>query len=130
MVAWILRFINNSLIPRNSQKCGILDSKEISVAEYAVVRIIQKESFVNEEGEKLKILRAFKDKNRIIWLKTKILYRPDSEDFKMPIYTTISNKVVGILLRARKHGLVHFEVLTNIASHVASYMKDGRIFLN
>lgn len=25
------------------------------------------------------------------------------------IYTTISNKVVGILLRARKHGLVHFE---------------------
>ncbi|CAL1266031.1 unnamed protein product [Larinioides sclopetarius] len=25
------------------------------------------------------------------------------------IYTTISNKVVGILLRARKHGLVYFE---------------------
>ncbi|NXA35497.1 ABRA protein, partial [Eudromia elegans] len=24
-------------------------------------------------------------------------------------YVTISNKVVGILLRARKHGLVHFE---------------------
>lgn len=25
------------------------------------------------------------------------------------IYTTISNKVVGMLMRARKHGLVHFE---------------------
>ncbi|KFM64341.1 Actin-binding Rho-activating protein, partial [Stegodyphus mimosarum] len=25
------------------------------------------------------------------------------------IYTAISNKVVGILMRARKHGLVHFE---------------------
>ena len=25
------------------------------------------------------------------------------------IYTVISNKVVGVLLRARRHGLVHFE---------------------
>ncbi|GFS32458.1 hypothetical protein NPIL_22611 [Nephila pilipes] len=78
IVAWILRFINNSRIPRNSRKSGIFDSEEISVAEYAVVRKIQKKSFVNEEDEKLKTLRAFKDKNGIIRLKTKILYGPEN----------------------------------------------------
>ncbi|XP_055942044.1 uncharacterized protein LOC129972089 [Argiope bruennichi] len=81
IVAWIHRFINNSRISRDDQKYRILDSEEISVAEYAVIRIIQKESFFNEEDEKLKTLRAFKDGNDIIRLKTKILYRPDSEDF-------------------------------------------------
>ncbi|GFS50635.1 uncharacterized protein NPIL_247721 [Nephila pilipes] len=98
IVAWILRFINNSHIPRNFRKCVILDSEEISVVEYAVVRMIQKESFVNEEDEKLKTLRAFKDKNDIIRLKTKILYRSDSEDFKTPVILPSKNELVNRLV--------------------------------
>ncbi|GFU23443.1 pro-Pol polyprotein [Nephila pilipes] len=94
IVARILRFINSSRISRNSQECGILDSEEISVAEYAV-RMIQKEIFINEEDEKLKTLRAFKDKNSIIRLKTKILYRPDSEDFKVPVILPSKNELVN-----------------------------------
>ncbi|XP_055940812.1 uncharacterized protein LOC129971244 [Argiope bruennichi] len=94
IVAWILRFINNSRISRDDRKYGIFDSEEISVAEHAVIRIIQKESFVNEEDEKLKTLRAFKDGNDIIRLKTKILYRPDSEDFKTPAILPSKNELV------------------------------------
>lgn len=80
IVTWIFRFINNSRIPRNARKCGILDSEEIFKAECAIIRIIQRESFTNEEDEKLRTLIVFKDKNDIIRLKTKILYRSDSEE--------------------------------------------------
>ncbi|GFS81182.1 uncharacterized protein NPIL_334131 [Nephila pilipes] len=60
--------------------------------------MIQKESFVNVDDEKLKTLRAFKDKNGIIRLKTKILYRPDSEDFKTPVILPSQNELVNRLV--------------------------------
>lgn len=94
IVAWILRFISNSRIPRNARKYKILDSEEISRAELAVIKMIQSESFINEEDEKLKTLGVFKDKNGIIRLKTKILYRPDSEDFKTPAILPSKNELV------------------------------------
>ena len=75
IIAWLLRFVNNCRILNDKRKYGNLDSQEIFVAECTVIRIIQKENFVNEQDEELKTLGAFKDKNDFIQLKTKILYR-------------------------------------------------------
>jgi hypothetical protein len=43
------------------------------------------------------------------------------------LYTRISDKVVGILLRARKYGLVHFEpeILFQVKDDTAAIILDG-----
>ena len=56
---------------------GNLNPEEIFLAECIIFRIMQKKILVNEQANKLKTLGAFKDKNDVIRLKRKILYRPD-----------------------------------------------------
>ncbi|GFY03937.1 integrase catalytic domain-containing protein [Trichonephila clavipes] len=59
--------------------------------------MIQTESFLSEE-KRLKSLQTFKDDHGIIRLKTKIIYRKDSEDFLKPIVLPLKYEVVKHLI--------------------------------
>ncbi|XP_055951562.1 uncharacterized protein LOC129987627 [Argiope bruennichi] len=71
LVAWILRFKNN---------CKNITEKR------------------HEEEKRLKTLQVFKDDLGIIRLKTKIIYRKDSEDFLKPIVLPPKHEVVKRLI--------------------------------
>ncbi|GFU51505.1 integrase catalytic domain-containing protein [Trichonephila clavipes] len=83
LVAWMLRFKHNC---KNvtGKKHGELTVTEFQEAETKVLLMIQTESFLSEE-KRLKSLQTFKEDHSIIRLKTKIIYRKDSEDFLRPI---------------------------------------------
>ncbi|GFQ68590.1 hypothetical protein TNCT_362751 [Trichonephila clavata] len=60
--------------------------------------MIRNESFLSEEEKRLKSLQTFKDDHGIIRLKTKIIYRKDSEDFLRPIVLPAKHEVVRRLI--------------------------------
>ncbi|XP_055928014.1 uncharacterized protein LOC129959216 [Argiope bruennichi] len=118
--------VNEEEVMKEKRK-EIVSSMEISAAEYAVIRIIQKESFVNEEDEKLETLRAFKDGNDIIRLKTKILYRPDSEDFKTPAILPSKNELVKrTVIYYHRHSAKKLDILT--ASLPEDRIREAAVF--
>ncbi|XP_035211138.1 uncharacterized protein LOC118185414 [Stegodyphus dumicola] len=83
MVTWILRFKHNCT-NTESRRYGELNTTEFRDAELKILRMIQKES-LDLEHDRLKTLQVFKDDRGIYRVKTKIIYRKDSEDFLKPV---------------------------------------------
>lgn len=98
LVGWILRFVKNCRCDVQQRKKGDLDAEEYRAAEKQVIKLVQFESFVNEHNEKLKALSAYKDTDGIIRLKTKIVFRQDTEDFREPAVLPSNHKVVKRLI--------------------------------
>jgi hypothetical protein len=82
MVAWMLRFANNSQRTLPDRAFGELSVDEISVAEKVLVRMVQREVFTSDEISRLKSLQVFEDKEGILRVKTKIVEWDDVENFK------------------------------------------------
>jgi len=55
--------------------------------------MIQKNSFISEEDEKLRNLNSFRDEQGVIRIKTKIIYRND-EDLLKPVVLPSQHEVI------------------------------------
>lgn len=97
MCAWINRFIYNCRNP-DSKRQGELTTEEIDRAEMFVLRLIQRESFIDESHDKLRGLTVFKDNNGLIRLKSRICNRLDSEHFRLPIVLPSKNDIIERLI--------------------------------
>ncbi|KAL1448249.1 hypothetical protein WDU94_001887 [Cyamophila willieti] len=83
MIAWILRFKNNTL--SQDKRTGELTAEEYDLAERRVLFLVQKESFGNKSDTRLVSLMPFVDELGLIRLKTKVFNLPDAKDFGQPI---------------------------------------------
>ncbi|XP_023310053.1 uncharacterized protein LOC108904648 [Anoplophora glabripennis] len=106
MCAWILRFIHNSRNKYDKHK-GDLSAEECDKSELLVLKLIQQESFANENDKKLRGLNGFKDKNGLIRLKTRISNREDHENFRYPIVLPAKHSVVNRLIFGEHVKLCH-----------------------
>lgn len=97
LVAWILRFKHNCTNVTKKEH-GELTATEFQEAEMKVLLMIQNDYFLPEKENRLKTLQTFKDDRGIIRLKTKIIYRKDSEDFLRPIVLPPKHEVVKRLI--------------------------------
>ena len=83
MIAWVLRFTNNSRRIHASVG-GELSAKEISTAELLLCKLAQKESFMGVNDPRLRGLNVFEEKG-IMRIKTAISNRQDTFCFRYPI---------------------------------------------
>ena len=99
MVAWILRFVNNSTKEKKVEK-GELTLQEIDNAERKTLKMLQIEMFDGTENRlKLKSLSVFTDEYGLLRLKTKIVNREDDYNFRCPIILDSRHEVVKMLVR-------------------------------
>ncbi|KFM73366.1 hypothetical protein X975_02488, partial [Stegodyphus mimosarum] len=78
--------------------------------------MVQEDCFVNEKNEKLKTLGVFKNESGILRLKTKLTFREDTEEFKMPAVLSSNHEVVKRLMRYynKKNAHAVTQILNNI----------------
>ena len=84
MVTWIIRFGFNLLHLLNKRN-GALTLSEVEAAETKLLLILQREAFQDQGDHTLRHLHTYKDSNGLLRGKTRIVYRKDAEDFRMPI---------------------------------------------
>ncbi|XP_035715967.1 uncharacterized protein LOC110860203 [Folsomia candida] len=95
MVAWILRW---KRIIKSSSKCaGPLTYEEEADAELHLVRLTQIASFTKDDLV-LKQLNVIKDSFGVLRVKTRILMRDDSMEFKLPLLLPSLNPLVAMLI--------------------------------
>ena len=80
MMAWVLRFTNNSRRIHASVG-GELSAKEISTAELLLCKLAQKESFMGVNDPRLRGLNVFEEKG-IMHIKTAVSNRQDTFCFR------------------------------------------------
>ncbi|XP_035225801.1 uncharacterized protein LOC118198268 [Stegodyphus dumicola] len=98
MIGWMLRFLENCKEKSEElRKESGLDAEELSEAEKRVMKIIQREEFLDEKDEKLRTLNVYKDEDDLIRLRTKIVYREDSHFFTRPVILPSQRQVVKLL---------------------------------
>ncbi|XP_054713434.1 uncharacterized protein LOC129222896 [Uloborus diversus] len=116
MIGWILRFVGNCRKTKELRKQGSLDAEEFSEAEKRVIKIIQRETFLDEKDVKLKTLKVYKDEDDIIRLNTKIIYREDSHTFTRPVILPSQHHVVKLLIFSfhKRYGHVGTQMLLNL----------------
>lgn len=118
IVAWIKRFSFNCKLfqnKRNFQKS--LDVQEIENSEKIVVRLIQEESFGEEqERRKIQNLIQFEDDYGILRLRTKISEREDILSFRFPAILPSKHTIVKRLIFDRHVTLMHAGVQTVLAN--------------
>ncbi|GBM70125.1 hypothetical protein AVEN_151584-1 [Araneus ventricosus] len=78
------------------------------------IRIVQKETFQGKDNKKLKFLSVYKDEDSIFRVKTKIIYRKDTENFRKPILLPSEHEVVSRLIRFQHEKNSHCGVQTLI----------------
>lgn len=106
MLAWIFRFYNK--LRKTSIDCSkILSVTELEKAEVALMLLIQKESFLNVNDDKLKKFRPVVDCNGLIRATTNVAYRDDANDFKFPIILPSDHTVVKLLIIKTHNDLLH-----------------------
>ncbi|GFT76516.1 integrase catalytic domain-containing protein [Nephila pilipes] len=99
--AWILRIKHNCLYPRD-RKLGELTAAEFHKMQIRIIVMIQEEYFTSESDNQLKTLQLFKDKQELIRMKTKIVFRKDNKDFLTSAVLPTTPEVVK-----RLHGYTH-----------------------
>lgn len=107
ITAWINRFVNNCRKLKERKFDKTLKIPEIEFAERQIIRVIQDEYFGNGKIENIASLNVFRDQEGIIRVKTKIIYREDSENFRYPIVLPHQHRVVKLLIIERHQKLNH-----------------------
>lgn len=89
-----------------------VSSKDISIvgierAEIAPMGLIQKESFQGLEDERIHKHRPILDGNGVIRVKTNIVFRYDTKDFRYPLILPSNHMVVKLLIMAKRQEVFH-----------------------
>ncbi|GBN14469.1 hypothetical protein AVEN_233940-1 [Araneus ventricosus] len=95
LVGWITRFIQNCRSMKENRSKGELTASEFGKAELIIFRIVQKETFQGEDNKKLKFPSVYKDEDGLLRVKTKIIYRKDTENFRKPVLLLSEHEVVS-----------------------------------
>jgi hypothetical protein len=107
VVAWIYRFYSNSKKLKKNRVVGALSANEIKGAELIVVKLIQRECFSELKGKDLVRLRPFIDSNGIFRIKSRVLNRNDTDDFRYPVVLPSDHPLVDKLIRSRHEASGH-----------------------
>lgn len=116
ILAWMFRFRCNIKRSKESRVKGQLSRSEIENAENLLLKSIQAETFnASEDNERIKHLQPFRDENGLLRLKTKILFREDSLNFRCPILLPGNNRLINSLIHEKHVELNHagVEILMN-----------------
>ncbi|GBM79843.1 hypothetical protein AVEN_136500-1 [Araneus ventricosus] len=99
LVGWIIRFIQNCRSVKENRSKGELTASEFVKAELIIFRIVQKETFQGEDEKKYKFLSIYKGTDGLLRVKTKIVHRKDTENFRNPVHLPLEHEVVSRLIR-------------------------------
>ena len=73
-----------------------------------LVKLIQAESFSDNEGRvRIEHLLPFQDENGLIRIKTKIIERDDTYNFRCPIVLPGDHQVIGLVINEKHRELNH-----------------------
>jgi hypothetical protein len=86
MVGWMCRFINNCKTSKG-KRLGELGVDELNSAKYMVLRLVQEETFDGLRNKRLVSLNPYVDSG-LIRMKTKLVLRQDTFDFRCPVILT------------------------------------------
>ncbi|UYV72117.1 hypothetical protein LAZ67_9001870 [Cordylochernes scorpioides] len=100
VIAWMLRF------KPSEYKGDVISQEELDSAEKSLVKIIQSES-IGEEDSKMKQLHAFKDKEGLWRVKTRIVNRNDDELFRLPILIPTNHLVTELIVKSVHEKMYH-----------------------
>jgi hypothetical protein len=96
VLAWMYRFINKAR--KQSRERDGLTAAELGSAEIKIFTVVQKESFPIKQ-EVVNGLRVTRDSEGILYVKTKLTNRPDTDQFKYPILLPSKHPLVEQLIR-------------------------------
>lgn len=105
MMAWMFRFKNN-IQNSNHKQQGQLSVTEIDKAEIFVLKIIQKESFLESDRRTCR-LNPFYDKNGLLRTTTTTHQRNDSNSFRFRVTLSAKREVVNYLIKYTHENLCH-----------------------
>ncbi|XP_077282626.1 uncharacterized protein LOC143908737 [Temnothorax americanus] len=107
VMAWITRFISNCRVSRTLRYSNELTAKEFAAAELAVLKLSQQESFEGIEESRLSTLNVYEDESGLIRLKSPVVNREDTQDFRHPIILDPKHPLVKKLIECRHQQLQH-----------------------
>lgn len=119
IVAWCRRFILNVKIKKLEKEkrklTNFITYDEILNSEKLLLKLAQKEMFLNEKDDKLKYLDVFKDESGLLRVKTKIFNREDDRNFRCPVVLDSSHCFVLRLIEETHRNLkhAHIQILIN-----------------
>ncbi len=97
IMAWGLRFIKSCRL-KTRERSQSLTTEELGAAENRLFRLLQKESFPTG-SQVISDLRVEQDSEGLLRVKTKLLHRMDSENFKRPILLPNAHPLVEAMIR-------------------------------
>lgn len=113
--AYVRRFYCNCREKGESRvKDGLL-FKEVQTSRTLLLKLIQAESFTDESDIRVKHLNAYRDKDDLIRLNSKIVLRDDVYTFKCPIVLPGKHRIVNLIIKEKHVSLNHagIEILMN-----------------
>lgn len=116
VIAWIKRFQFNCRNRPGFRVKGDLLFKEIQESRILLLKLIQAECFTDENDARVSHLNAFKDKDGLIRLKSKIVLREDIYCFKCPIVLPSRHKIVDLIIKEKHEKLSHAGVEVTLNS--------------
>jgi len=113
--AYMQRFYCNCRNKAESRVKGDLLFREIQMSRILLLKLIQVEVFTDETDIRVKHLNAFKDRDDLIRLKSKIVLRDDVYNFKYPIVLPRKHPIVNLIIKEKHESLNHagVEILIN-----------------
>ncbi|XP_011705757.1 PREDICTED: uncharacterized protein LOC105460953 [Wasmannia auropunctata] len=107
VVAWIKRFIRNSRSKKELHVRDKLSVVELKESEITLLRVVQYESFIDENNDRIRHLNTFKDDQGIIRLSTKIIMKEDAKNFRYPLVLPADCCIVRLIIREKHEQLLH-----------------------
>lgn len=107
LVGWLKRFITNCRTPLNSRVRGELTVEDYREAERTVFILVQGACFIDEADHAITSLNAFRTKDGLIRIKTKLIQRVDSYNFRYPVVLPAGHIAVKLLIRETHERLCH-----------------------
>ncbi|GBM65990.1 hypothetical protein AVEN_152197-1 [Araneus ventricosus] len=119
VTAWIFRFYNNIRKQQNDRDFGDLNTQETDAAERAVLKIVQKQSFLNNAKSLISQMQTLVDSNGVIRIKSQLTMRKDSES--LPIALPSKHPIVTKLILGKHLELCHAGVQTVMSTLQEKY---------
>ena len=116
IVAYIKRFLTNCKTDINSRNKAELSCTEIKSAEVTLLRVVQSENLKGLDDKINKQYTLFTDDDGLIRLKSKIILREDTFNFKCPFILSSKNYIVNLIIREKHENLSHAVVQITLNS--------------
>ena len=110
VLGWVNRFCNNVKLPKKSRVKTKLSCSEIEKAEVYLLKMVQEDFKDGEQDIRIRHLQPFKDNEGLLRLKTKIILREDSYNFRCPIVLPGVNDLVSLIIGGIHVDLQHARV--------------------